>query len=217
MKLILLGPPGAGKGTQAKMLSQRLAIFHISTGDIFREAVQENSPLGLKVKGVMEKGELVPDKIVIKAVMDKIETHSLKKGFVLDGFPRTKIQAVELDNALNELDAPVDLVIYLRTSLKVSISRLSKRRVCPKCGFNYHLINIPPKEEGICDRCKVSLIHRPDDKEETIKKRLEVDLQESEELLNYYREEQRLEEVSGDLDSDEVFETLTKIFKEKKL
>ena len=213
----MLGPPGAGKGTQAKVLSQTYAIPHISTGDILREAVKNNAPVGKKAKAYMDKGELVPDDVVNQIVVERIGEDDAARGFILDGFPRTRVQAQRLDESLGELGIALDLVLYFETSNRVAIARLSGRRVCRKCGANFHITNIPPKVNGVCDHCGGELYQRPDDSEETVKNRLVVYEQQTKELVEYYRGKGLLRTVSGDLDVQEVFVILSKMFKDEGL
>ena len=215
MRLVLLGPPGAGKGTQAQVLSKDLNIPHISTGDMLREALKAASPLGLEAKAYMEKGALVPDELVIALVKLRLSKSDAKKGFILDGFPRTPEQAKSLDESLKELKMPLDVVLYFKTSLAVIIARLSGRRVCGQCGKNYHQVNFRPKAEGICDVCGGKLIQRPDDKEETIEKRLKVYEDQTAPLIDYYKRKNILSEISGDLDVQELNTELLKLFKKK--
>lgn len=214
MRLILLGPPGAGKGTQAVVLSKEFGWVHISTGDILREAVDKGTNLGLEAKKYMKKGELVPDNIVSRMVVDRITHLPSSKGFVLDGYPRNEAQALNLENALAKLGIKIDMVIYLKTSPEVIISRLSGRRVCKKCGANYHMRNIPPKKEGMCDKCGGELIQREDDKEQTIRNRLRVYGEQTKKLLSHYEKEGLLKTVSGDLDVHRLFQELSVLFKE---
>lgn len=207
MRFILFGPPGAGKGTQAKLLTKRYGLAHISTGDILRQEVRNNTDLGQKAKGYMESGKLVPDSLVTEMVKKRLQDKSLDKGFILDGFPRTEAQAKALDAILQ---GGVDTAFYLSTSEKVVVQRLTGRRVCPKCGTNYHLVNMPPKKDMLCDQCAVALYQRPDDNEETVKNRLNVYLKESSAVLDYYKKQGRLQDVSGDMDSEEVFKVISK-------
>ncbi len=207
MKLILFGPPGAGKGTQAKLLAQRFKIPHISTGDILRNEVKNNTDIGKNAKGFMEAGGLVPDSLVTEMVKNRMSRKDLGKGFILDGFPRTQSQAKALDEILK---TGIDRAIYLSTSEKVVVQRLTGRRVCPKCGTNYLITNMPPKKDMLCDQCRVELYQRPDDNEATVRNRLKVYLDESESVLNYYKKQGKLENISGDLDSEEVFKIVSK-------
>jgi len=207
VRLILFGPPGAGKGTQAKLLTERFGLAHISTGDILRNEVKNNTELGRQAKGYMESGKLVPDSLVTEMVKKRLKDQDLQKGFILDGFPRTEAQAKALDEILK---GGIDKAFYLSTSEKVVIQRLTGRRVCPKCGTNYHLLNMPPKKDMICDQCSVALYQRPDDNEETVRNRLNVYLKESSAVLDYYKKQGKLEDVSGDRDSEEVFKVVSK-------
>ncbi|MFH1782329.1 MAG: adenylate kinase [Candidatus Omnitrophota bacterium] len=211
MRIVLLGPPGAGKGTQAVILQDKLHFLHLSTGDILRENVKMNTEIGKKAKSFMEKGELVPDDIVIEMMLDKIRSSNLDKGFMLDGFPRTIYQAKKIDEALGYLKLSIGLVIYLKTSIETVIKRLTGRRLCKECGANYHITNMPPKKQGICDKCNGSLYQRKDDNEETIKTRLDVYNNQTKELIDYYKEKGILREISGDLDAGEVYKELFQI------
>lgn len=217
MKLVLLGPPGAGKGTQSVVLAKKYGIPHISTGDILRESVKSGQPLGLKAKGYMDKGELVPDEIVTGIVAERLKQGDTRKGYILDGFPRTLKQAEVLDEELKKVSAVVDMVVYFATSPAVAIERLSGRRVCKACGFNYHIKNIPPKKEGVCDKCGGSLFQRPDDKEETVRNRLKVYEDQTRPLIDFYVSKGLLKRVSGDMGVDELFKVLSKIFSDAKL
>ena len=213
MRIVLLGPPGAGKGTQAVILQEKKGFLHLSTGDILRENVKNNTDIGKKAKAFMEKGELVPDDIVIEMMLNTIKNSRDEKDFILDGFPRTVYQAKKLDNELSKLKLPIDIVIYFKTSLKTVISRLTGRRLCSKCGANYHIVNMPPKKQGICDKCGAELYQRKDDSEETIKKRLEVYDNQTKELIGYYNTQGVLKEVSGDLEAGKVYSELSEILK----
>ena len=215
MNVVLLGPPGAGKGTQAKVLEERFGLVHVSTGDILRNAVKDASDIGKKAKAYMVKGELVPDSIVIDLVRERICRDDAKKGFMLDGFPRTVRQAEELDKVLGELKQGIGRVLYFKTSKGVSLKRLSGRRVCKTCGANFHTANMPPKKTGICDYCGGSLIQREDDKEATIERRLRVYESDTGPLINYYRKKGLLEEVNGDLDVEDLFRAIRSVFSEE--
>ncbi len=217
MKLIFLGPPGAGKGTQADLLVEKLHLVHISTGDMLREEVKRKTPLGEKAKTYMEKGDLVPDEIVIQMVSRKIQNLGHDTGFILDGFPRTRVQAESLDKTLDKLGRPIDRVLYFETSPSVIIYRLSGRRVCKECGFNYHIKNKPPKGDGICDRCGGILYQRPDDSEETIQVRLETYEVQTRDLIGYYQSHELLRKVSGDLEAIELFDYLKTLFQKEGL
>ena len=212
MNLVLLGPPGAGKGTQAKVLSKEFKILHISTGDMLRDAVKNETEVGKVAKGYMDRGELVPDNVVIDIVKERISKDDVKNGFMLDGFPRTDAQAVKLDEALTGAGKKLDLVLYFKTSEEISVSRLSGRRVCPACGAIFHVKNMPPKKDGICDRCGAKLIQRDDDKEDTIRRRLVVYENDTKSLIKYYIDKGILTEVSGDLDVARLFDKIKVFF-----
>lgn len=217
MKLILLGPPGAGKGTQSVVLAKKYGIPHISTGDILRESVKSGAPLGLKAKAYMDKGELVPDELVVGIVVERLKKDDTKKGYILDGFPRTLKQAEELDAALARAGSSIDMAVYFATSPAVAIERLCGRRVCKSCGFNYHIKNIPPKKDGICDKCGGELFQRPDDNEATVRNRLKVYEDQTKPLIDYYTKKGELTRVSGDMGVDPLFGVLSKIFADAKL
>lgn len=211
MRIVLIGPPGAGKGTQAVMLSEKLGYLHLSTGDILRENVKGQTDIGKKAKSFMEKGELVPDDIVIEMMFEKIKASDSNKGFILDGFPRTIYQAQRIDTALDKLGMPIDIVVYFKTSIDTVISRLAGRRLCKNCGANYHSVNMPPKKENICDKCGGELYQRKDDNVATIEKRLEVYNNQTKELIAYYKDKGILKEVSGDLEAGKVYKKLSVI------
>lgn len=217
MNLVLLGPPGAGKGTQAKVLSQKLNIPHIATGDMLRVSVSRGTSLGKEAKEYMLKGELVPDSLVIEIVKETLMASGVEKGFILDGFPRTLEQAKMLDVTLENIGKKLDAVIYFKTSVEVSVARLSGRRVCKKCGANFHIKNIPPRKEGICDYCRGQLYQRKDDQEETVKKRWSVYTEETAPLIAYYIGKGILQEVLGDLEVNELNEILMALFQKEKL
>lgn len=214
MNIVLLGPPGAGKGTQAKVLSKEYKIPHISTGDMLREAVKAGTKVGKLAKSYMDKGELVPDKVVVDITGERISQSDAKSGFLLDGFPRTDEQANELDLALDKTGKKIDTILYFKTSPEVSIARLSGRRVCPKCGSNFHIKNMPPKEKDLCDDCNSRLIQRDDDKSETVKRRLVVYENQTKSLIDYYQKKHILKEVSGDLEVNKLFYEIKKLFAE---
>ncbi len=196
LRIILLGPPGAGKGTQAKFISQEYTIPHLSTGDILRENVKNNTELGKKAKVYMDKGELVPDDLIIKLVLDRISKQDCKKGYILDGFPRTITQAKALDKNLPE-NQKIDLVLLFDVNDDTVVERLSLRRVCKKCGAIYHLKYSPPKREGICDKCGGDLYQRDDDKEEVIRNRLKVYKEQTEPLVDYYEKKGLLKRIDA--------------------
>lgn len=211
MNVVLLGPPGAGKGTQAKVLSKEFGVLHVSTGDILRNAVKGATDVGKLAKSYMDKGELVPDNIVIDIVVERISQQDAKDGFLLDGFPRNEKQARSLNEALDKTGKILHIVLYFKTSPEVSIKRLSGRRVCTKCGANFHIKNMPPRNENLCDYCNGGLIQRDDDKEETVKRRLIVYEEETKSLIDYYRKKDIIREVSGDLNVNELFEEIKKL------
>ncbi|MFH1752661.1 MAG: adenylate kinase [Candidatus Omnitrophota bacterium] len=217
MRLVLLGPPGAGKGTQAEVLSKTYIIPHISTGDILRESVRDGSDVGLKAKSYMDKGELVPDEVVTEIVVQRLARPDAKNGFILDGYPRTKTQSLSLAKELDANGISIDRVLYFKTTVPTVIKRLSGRRICPKDGAIYHVNNNPPSKEGICDKCQTPLYQREDDKEETVKNRLEVYERTSKDLLDYYKKQSILTEVSGDLDVLDLFGSLKEYFKKEGL
>ena len=197
MKLILLGPPGAGKGTQAKMLTERFSIPQISTGDILRAAVKEGTPMGLKAKEYMDAGGLVPDEVVVGIVRDRLLAADCDNGFILDGFPRTVAQADALQASLAEMDKALDRVISLEVDAEALVERLTGRRTCKECGRGYHVKFDPPREENICDACGGRSIQRDDDQEETSRKRLQVYADQTSPLISYYRDADVLIELDG--------------------
>jgi adenylate kinase len=204
MRIILLGPPGAGKGTQAKNLAEKLDLPHISTGDILRQNVKDGSPLGKEAKDFMEKGLLVPDELMAKMLSDRFSKPDIKKGFILDGYPRNFAQAKTLEEIFKQKAMDADIVVYLDSSDKVIIQRLSGRLVCSQCSANFHATNMPPKKSGICDKCGGSLFQRSDDKEETIRKRLEVYKKEVSSLIKYYEEKKKLHRLNADEEAGKV-------------
>lgn len=198
MKIILLGPPGAGKGTQAKTLAAKLNLPHISTGDILRQNVSLETDLGKVAKGYMDKGVLVPDDLVNQMLLRRLNQPDVKKGFILDGYPRNINQATSLDIDLKQQDWEVDMVFYLDTSESVIIQRLTGRLVCNTCGMNFHIKNMPPKIDRICDNCGSKLMQRSDDREETIKARLEVYKKDVSSLIKYYEAKEKLQRIAAD-------------------
>lgn len=217
MRLILLGPPGAGKGTQAELLKKRLDLRHISSGDMFREEVKAGTELGKEARKYMEAGKLIPDDIVIRMVSGRIKGIKAGEGFALDGFPRTRVQAENLDKILRELAKPIDRVLYLETSTPVVIRRLGGRRVCRECGLSYHVDNMLPKKEGICDQCGGRLYQRPDDSEATIQVRLKAYEDQTAELVEYYRLQGILRKVPGDYEAEKLFDYLEDFFRKEDL
>ena len=211
MKIVMLGAPGAGKGTQAKMISEKYGVPHISTGDIFRANIKENTPLGQKAKEYMDKGLLVPDELVVDLVVDRLAQDDAKKGYVLDGFPRTIPQAEALDKALAELGQKMDYAIDVDVPDENIIHRMGGRRACVGCGATYHLEYAPTKVEGICDACGKELILRDDDKPETVKKRLDVYHEQTQPLIDYYTNAGILKTVDGTVDIDVVFQNIVEI------
>jgi adenylate kinase len=209
-----LGPPGAGKGTHAKTLAKKLKLAHISTGDILRQNVSENTSLGLEAKDFMHKGVLVPDELVTRMLMHRIDEPDTKNGFILDGYPRNIKQAQDLDEMLKIRDRSIGLVFYLDTSEPVIIQRLCGRLVCSKCGANFHVKNMPPKKDMLCDNCGGSLYQRSDDREETIKKRLLVYEKESVPLIKYYEGKQKLNRLNADGNARGVLNKIIRIIEQ---
>ena len=211
MKIIMLGAPGAGKGTQAKKIAAQYSIPHISTGDIFRANIKNNTELGQKAKTYMDKGELVPDSLVVDLIMDRFKEADCANGYVLDGFPRTIPQAEALDNALKANGEKVDYAINVEVPDENIINRMSGRRACVGCGATYHIKYNPTKVEGICDACGEKLILRDDDKPETVKNRLSVYHEQTQPLIDYYKKAGVLAKVDGTKDMEEVFKDIVNI------
>ncbi len=211
MYLVLLGPPGAGKGTQAKRLAEKLSLAHISTGDILRQNVKDDTQLGRQAKGIMEKGLLVPDDLVAKMLDERFNNPDFQRGFILDGYPRTLPQAGTLDEILASKGKLIDLVVYLDTSDEVIIKRLTGRLVCSKCGANFHIRNMPPKSPGLCDNCQGTLYQRSDDNEITVRKRLEVYKQEVASLIEYYNKAKKLHRLNADLGAQVVLDQIVEL------
>lgn len=207
----MLGAPGAGKGTQAKMIADKYSIPHISTGDIFRANIKNGTELGKKAKTYMDQGLLVPDELVVDLVVDRVGQEDCSNGYVLDGFPRTIPQAESLDAALEKLGSKVDYAINVEVPDENIVRRMSGRRACVACGATYHIVHIPTKVEGICDRCGSELILRDDDKPETVKKRLAVYHEQTQPLIDYYNNKKVLVEVDGTKDMNDVFTDIVKI------
>ena len=208
LNIILMGPPGAGKGTQAKKLISKYNIPHISTGDMFREAIKEGTPLGRLAASYINDGHLVPDDVTIALVKDRLAKKDCEKGFLLDGFPRTIPQAEALDAMAKEIDREIKYVINIDTSKDELVKRICGRRVCKKCGAPYHVENMKPIVDGICDLCGGELIQRPDDNEEALITRLEIYTKQTKPLLEYYEEKKLLHTFSGE-DAFELYEKLT--------
>ena len=211
MKIIMLGAPGAGKGTQAKKIAEKYSIPHISTGDIFRANIKENTELGQKAKVYMDQGLLVPDELVVDLVVDRLKKDDAKNGYVLDGFPRTIPQAEALTNALNAIGEKVDYAIDVDVPDESIIRRMSGRRACVSCGGTYHIRYNPTKVEGVCDACGGELILRDDDKPETVQQRLSVYHEQTQPLIDYYTKEGILKVVDGTVDLDVVFQEIVKV------
>lgn len=205
MKLILLGPPGAGKGTQAANIVNEYNAVHISTGDIFRKNIKENTDLGKKAKEYMDKGLLVPDELVVELVADRLKQDDVKDGFLLDGFPRTVNQAQALDKVLESLNGKIDKVINLQVDRSKLVARAVGRRICKDCGATYHVKFNPSKEAGICDLCQGELFQRTDDVEETVAKRIQVYLDETQPLIDYYTKAKNIVTIDGDTGIENVF------------
>lgn len=211
MKIIMLGAPGAGKGTQAKQIADKYGIPHISTGDIFRANIKDGTELGKKAKTYMDQGLLVPDELVCELVVDRILQEDCKNGFVLDGFPRTIPQAEALTDALQKIGSSMDFALNIDVPDENIIDRMSGRRACLNCGATYHIVNIPTKVEGVCDRCGSPVVLRDDDKPETVKKRLEVYHTQTQPLIDYYEKQGILKTVDGTQSMDTVFQTIIEI------
>lgn len=214
MKIVMLGAPGAGKGTQAIKIADKYDIPHISTGDIFRANIKGGTELGQKAKSYIDKGELVPDEVTIGMLLDRIAQDDCKNGYVLDGFPRTIPQAESLTEALKSQDDKIDFALNIDVPDEAIIERMSGRRACPKCGATYHIVYAAPKAENICDKCGTELIIRSDDKPETVKDRLNVYHQQTEPLIAYYKAAGVLREVDGTQELPKVFEDVVAILSE---
>ena len=211
MKIIMLGAPGAGKGTQAKKIADKYQIPHISTGDIFRANIKEGTELGKKAKSYMDQGLLVPDSLTVDLLMDRISQPDCKNGYILDGFPRTIPQAESLKAALSEKGEALDFAVDVDVPDENIVARMSGRRACPKCGATYHIVYAAPKQEGICDKCGAELILRDDDKPETVQNRLKVYHDQTQPLIEYYTGEDILHTVDGTQDMEKVFEDIMNI------
>ncbi|RAK16763.1 adenylate kinase [Anoxybacillus vitaminiphilus] len=211
MNLVLMGLPGAGKGTQAEKIVEKYGIPHISTGDMFRAAIKEGTALGLEAKSYMDRGDLVPDEVTIGIVRERLSKDDCQKGFLLDGFPRTVTQAEALENILAELNRSIDYVINIDVDKDILMERLTGRRICKNCGATYHLVFNPSAQPGVCDKCGGELYQRADDNEETVANRLEVNLKQAKPLLDFYQEKGYLRNINGQQEIDKVFEDISEL------
>ena len=211
MKIIMLGAPGAGKGTQAKLIAEKYNIPHVSTGDIFRANIKNGTELGKEAKSYMDKGELVPDELTVRILLDRVSQADCANGYVLDGFPRTIPQAEVLDSELTKAGDAIDYAINVDVPDENIVRRMSGRRACVTCGATYHIVHIPPKTEGKCDKCGSDLILRDDDKEETVKNRLNVYHEQTQPLIDFYNGKGILKTVDGTIDMMDVFANIVKI------
>ncbi|MEA4890959.1 MAG: adenylate kinase [Peptococcaceae bacterium] len=210
MKALLMGPPGAGKGTQAVILAEKLAVPHISTGDMFRKAVKEETPLGLEAKRYMDSGQLVPDEVTIGIVRERLGADDCARGFLLDGFPRTVFQAEALDGIMKDMNTKLDVALNIDVDAAALVARITGRRMCRKCGTPYHMTFSPSKVAGVCDACGGELYQRDDDKEETVRKRLEVYNAQTLPLIEYYRKQGIIVDIDGNQPMDKVTEAIMK-------
>ncbi|TRZ36351.1 adenylate kinase [Niallia circulans] len=211
MNLVLMGLPGAGKGTQAEKIVEKYGIPHISTGDMFRAAMKDETELGLKAKSFMDKGELVPDEVTIGIVRERLSKDDCEKGFLLDGFPRTVPQAEALESILSDLVKKLDYVINVQVDQEILMERLTGRRICKSCGATYHLVFNPPANPETCDRCGGELYQRADDNEATVKNRLDVNIKQSQPLLDFYESKGYLKNINGQQDISKVFSDLDEL------
>lgn len=211
MKIIMLGAPGAGKGTQAKMIAEKYKIPHVSTGDIFRMNIKNGTELGMEAKKYMDQGLLVPDELTVRILLDRVAKEDCVGGYVLDGFPRTIPQAEVLEDALNKLGDKIDYAINVEVPDEHIIRRMGGRRACLSCGATYHIEHVPPKKEGICDQCGQPLVLRDDDKPETVKNRLRVYQEQTQPLIDFYTERNVLNSVDGTQDMQDVFRAIVEI------
>ena len=214
MNLILMGLPGAGKGTQAEKIVEKYDIPHISTGDMFRAAIKEGTELGLKAKSFMDQGQLVPDEVTIGIVRERLAKDDCQNGFLLDGFPRTVAQAEALEETLKVMNRKLDFVLNIHVDQQLLIDRLTGRRICKECGATYHLIFNPPAEEGICSKCGGELYQRADDNVETVANRLEVNIKQTQPLLDFYNNLGYVKTIEGDQEISKVFEDIDNLLKE---
>ena len=209
MRLVLLGPPGAGKGTLAGLIKEKFGMLHVSTGDILREEMKSGSELGKEAKAYVDSGALVPDEVVIKLIENRLaDDSSVEKGYLLDGFPRTKKQAEDLDAILDKIGQPIETALYMETTLDVIITRLTGRRICRECGAIFHMTNKPPKEENKCDECGGEIYQRADDNEETIKNRMSVYLENTKPIVGYYEAQGKLHKVDADQETQKLLDFL---------
>lgn len=213
MNIVLMGLPGAGKGTQASRIIEELSIPHISTGDMFRAAVKEQTPLGLEAKSYMDRGQLVPDRVTIGIVRERLGKADCANGFLLDGFPRTVPQAEALDELTKELHRAIDFVLYIEVSEGELLKRLTGRRICRDCGESYHVTFAPPKVEGVCDRCGGELFQRADDSSETVRERIKVNLEQTQLLLQYYESTGKLHRLNGEQPIERVTEQILSLIR----
>lgn len=211
MKIIMLGAPGAGKGTQAHMIAEKYHLPHVSTGDIFRANIKNGTELGKEAKGYMDRGELVPDELTVRILLDRVAQDDCKNGYILDGFPRNIPQAEVLEKELEKLGDKIDVAIDMEVPDESIIKRMSGRRACSSCGATYHIVNVPPKKEGVCDVCGEALVLRDDDKEETVQKRLDVYHAQTQPLIEFYTKKGILKTVDGTQDMMDVFKAITNI------
>ena len=215
MRLVLLGPPGAGKGTLAGLLKKSLGLLHLSTGDMLRQEIKNNTPIGQEAKKFIDNGKLVSDELVTKLIKSQL-SQGKAENYLFDGYPRTPAQAKNLDALLKEIHKPLDYAVYMEASLDKIIVRLSGRRVCKNCGAVYHVTNRPPQKSGICNQCGGELYQRADDNEETIKTRMKIYLENMQPIVEYYKNKGKLFTITGDLESEELRDILIKKFDESK-
>ncbi len=209
MRIVLLGPPGAGKGTLAEVIAREFGVRHISTGDILRAEMKSGSELGREMKGYVDRGELVPDDVVTRIVEKAVTTEDLTGGVMFDGFPRTTQQAKDLDRILEEIGQPLDGTLLMEVGLPVIIQRLTGRRVCRACGAVYHLKNMPPRQEGVCDKCSGELYQRADDNEKTIRNRMDVYMKSTAPIVDFYEAQGKLRRVNAEQDTRQVLRVLS--------
>jgi adenylate kinase len=211
MRLILLGPPGAGKGTQAASIVEKYKVPHISTGDIFRKNIKEGTELGKKAQEYINKGQLVPDSLTVALVEDRLQQDDAKDGFLLDGFPRTIAQAEALDKVLADMECSLERVINIKVDLNLLVERACGRRICKECGATYHIMFNPSKVDDVCDKCSGPLYQRADDNEETVSNRIKVYMDETAPLIEYYGKQDKIADINGQQDISKVFEDIVKV------